>query len=118
MSESGSGSDSMGFCLLKRFVEGHASLLAPREETVPQKIALTAASEGITREEIEQMAVPLLAMWLYQQRAVSLGQALEWLGVGMPEFIRFIGEFGVAVVDLDAQELSDELGLIESILEG
>lgn len=107
--------DSAGFCLLKRFLDEHGFVKTTRSQQVPDKVLLSAAAEGVDRDAIDRMVSPLLAMWLYSQRAISLGQATEWLDIDAGEFIRFLAEFGVPVVGYSAEELAAELAFIESI---
>jgi predicted HTH domain antitoxin len=63
---------------------------------------------GLPPEAFEQEARFLLALKLFELRRISSGKAAELSGLGKPEFLFKTSQMGVAVVDLDEDQLDDE----------
>lgn len=63
---------------------------------------------GLPPEAFEQEARFLLALKLFELRRISSGKAAELSGVSKPEFLFKTSQLGIAVVDLDEDQLDDE----------
>jgi len=55
-----------------------------------------------------------LAIWLYQQQRLSLGQAVEWSGMDRLEFQRHLRERGIPI-HYDESDLQKDLQDIASL---
>jgi len=111
--------DSMepSYCAFYKDAE-EKGLKPEAEPNLPDSIAISAALIGIERDEILRMVNPLVAMWLFKRKAISLGQAADWVGMNMGEFIVFLKEFSVPVVSLTDEEFAAELDFIEKMSKG
>lgn len=83
---------------------------------IPDKILQSAAIAGIQRDDIDRMTPRLIAMWLFSRKAISQGQAAEWVQMHPGEFIQLLKEFTVSLVAFDDEDLKAELDFIESII--
>ena len=63
---------------------------------------------GLQPEAFEQEARYLLALKLFELRRISSGKAAELSGLSKPQFLFKSSQMGVAVVDLDEDQLDDE----------
>jgi predicted HTH domain antitoxin len=63
---------------------------------------------GLPPEAFEQEARFLLALKLFELRRISSGKAAELSGLSKPEFLFKTSQMGVAIVDLDEDQLDDE----------
>ena len=69
----------------------------------------TLSSHGLSKEVISAEAKKLLALKCYKDRVLSLGKSAEVSGLSLWDFIEFLSENHVAVVDYDEEQLSYEL---------
>lgn len=58
-----------------------------------------------TPAEFEREAKMAMAAKLYEMKRLSSGMAAELAGVGRVQFLRELHRFGVALIDLPAEEL-------------
>ena len=63
---------------------------------------------GLQPEAFEQEARYLLALKLFELGRISSGKAAELSGLSKPQFLFKASQMGVAVVDLDEDQLDDE----------
>lgn len=63
---------------------------------------------GQQPEEFEQEARFLLALKLFELRRVSSGKAAGLSGLNKPDFLFRASQLGIAVVDLDTDQLEAE----------
>ena len=103
------------FCAFFR-VGGGERLESRTAPSLPDYIIMSAALAGIERADMEKTVCPLLAMWLYRQRAITLGQAGDWLRVNFGQFILLLKDFHVPVVNLSKEEFAAELEFIDGII--
>ncbi len=66
------------------------------------------ASLGKTREEIEQHMRFVMAAKLFELGELSSGQGAKLCGMTRVRFLLKLHEVGVAVIDLDEDEIADE----------
>ena len=64
--------------------------------------------EALKEEALATEAKRALAARLFQKKALSLEQASRLADMPMAEFIKFLGEMGIPVVDLGGEELERE----------
>lgn len=63
---------------------------------------------GQQPDEFEQEARFLLALKLFELHRISAGKAAELSGLSKPDFLLKTSRLGIAVVDLDADQLDVE----------
>ena len=75
----------------------------------------TLSSHGLSKETISREAKKLLALKCYKDRVLSLGKSAEFSGLSLWQFIEFLGENDVPVVDYDDEQLKYELNSVEEM---
>ena len=75
----------------------------------------TLSSHGLSKEAISREAKKLLALKCFKDRILSLGKSAEVSGLSLLEFIEFLGENNVPVVDYDNEQLKYELNSVEEM---
>ena len=75
----------------------------------------TLSSHGLSKEAISREAKKLLALKCYKDRILSLGKSAEFSGLSLREFIEFLGENDVPVVNYDDEQLKYELNSVEEM---
>ena len=85
---------------------------------LPDHLYRTLSAHGLSKEVISREARKLMALKCYKERILSLGKSVEFSGLPLWNFIEFLGENGVAVVDYDDEQLEYELNSVEQIAEG
>jgi predicted HTH domain antitoxin len=68
---------------------------------------------GDSPEEIERQALEMIVLELYRRHTLSAGRAATLLGKKKFAFIRWTGELGIPYFDLSADELREELRVLE-----
>jgi predicted HTH domain antitoxin len=66
-------------------------------------------STGKSKEALEQEFRFLLAVKLFELRRLSLGKAAQLSGMSKINFMNEMGRLGVAVINLDDDQIKDEL---------
>jgi len=66
-------------------------------------------SSGQSPEVLEQELRFLLAAKLFELRRLSLGKAAEFSGMGKIQFMDLLGQRGIAVINLEDDQIEDEL---------
>jgi predicted HTH domain antitoxin len=82
---------------------------------LPDHLYRTLSAHGLSKEVISREARKLMALKCYKERILSLGKSAEFSGLSLWNFIEFLGENGVAVVDYDDEQLKYELSSVEQI---
>jgi predicted HTH domain antitoxin len=62
-----------------------------------------------TPQQFEQEAKMAMVVKLYEMKRLSSGMAASIVGMNRVQFLGELHRYGVAVIDLDASELSNEL---------
>ena len=79
---------------------------------VPEDVYQTLQARGVFREQLGVQARQLLAMRLYRERALSLGQAARLAGSLRWDFIELLSENDIPVVDYTDDELEAEFAAV------
>ncbi len=87
------------------------------ETRVPEEIYHTLLAHGVFREELAEQSRRLLALHFYQDRTLSLGKAARLAGLGRWEFIDFLSDNQMPVLDHREGELAAEFDSINKIRE-
>ena len=82
---------------------------------LPDHLYRTLSAHGLSKEVISREAKKLLALKCYKERILSLGKSAELSGVSLWDFIEFLGENHVAVVDFDNEQLKYEINSVEQM---
>jgi len=85
------------------------------ETPVPEDIYLTLQASGLFREALAVRSRRLLALRFYQDRVLSLGQAARLAGMSRWEFIDFLSENHVPVIDYSDEELASEFAAVSEL---
>lgn len=85
------------------------------ETQIPTDVYMTLQAKGLFRKTLAEKAQRLLAMRLYEDRALSLGKAARLAGMGYWDFLDFLGENGVAIINFGDEELAAEIAAVEQL---
>ncbi|MCI5122224.1 MAG: UPF0175 family protein [Candidatus Electrothrix sp. AUS4] len=66
-------------------------------------------SSGLSKDRLEQELRFLLAVKLFELRRLSVGKAAQLCGMGKLDFMDELGRMGIAVINLDDEQIRDEL---------
>jgi len=73
------------------------------------------SASGLTREKIANESRKLLALKCFKEKILSLGQSAELSGLSKWDFIEFLGENDVPVVNYDQDEIKRELDVVDKL---
>jgi len=76
---------------------------------LPEQLYLSLSALGLTKEKIVKESRKLLALKYYKNKALSLGKAAELSGMSKWDFIEYLSENDVAVIDYDEEEIKKSL---------
>ncbi len=74
----------------------------------PEDLYQTLSSHGFSRETISRESKKLFALKCYKDKIFSLGKSAELSGLSMWDFIEFLGENDVSVIDYSEEQLVRE----------
>ncbi len=80
---------------------------------LPEDIYQTLSSHGFSKEVISRESKKLLALKCYKDKILSLGKSAELSGLSMWEFIDFLGENNIPVIDYSEEQLDREFERVE-----
>jgi len=75
---------------------------------LPEELYLSLAASGLTKERIVNESRKLLALKYFKEKVLSLGRAAELSGLSKWDFIEYLSENEVPVVDYDQDEMRRE----------
>ena len=84
---------------------------------LPEELYLSLSAYGLTKERIANESRKLLSLKYFKDKFLSLGRAAELSGLSKWEFIEYLGENEVPVIDYDRDEIKRELESAENITE-
>ena len=76
---------------------------------LPEELYHTLSASGLTKEKIAVESRKLFALKCFKEKVLSLGKAAELSGLSKWDFIEFLGDNEVPVVDYDQEEINREL---------
>ncbi|HLG30232.1 MAG TPA: UPF0175 family protein [Candidatus Brocadiales bacterium] len=82
---------------------------------LPKDVYQTLSSHGFSKEVISKESKKLLALKCYRDKILSLGKSAELSGLSMWDFIEFLGENDVAVIDYGEEQLDRELDSVRKL---
>ncbi len=84
---------------------------------ISEDLYLSLSCFGLTREKIANESRKLLALKYFQEKLLSLGKATELSGLSRWDFIEYLNDNNVPVIDYDDDEISREFETAENIAE-
>lgn len=82
---------------------------------LPDDLYNILASHGLSKETISRESKKLLALKCYKDKILSLGKSAELSGLPMWDFIEFLSQNDVAVIDYDEEQLDIEFNIVEKL---
>ena len=84
---------------------------------LPEELYLSLSASGLTKEKIARESRKLLALKYFKEKVLSLGRAAELSGLSKWDFIEYLSENDVSVVDYDQDEMEREFETASRISE-
>lgn len=84
---------------------------------LPEKLYLSLSATGLTKEKIASESRKLLALRCFRDRVLSLGRSAELSGLSKWDFIEFLSDNDVPVIDYEEEELTREFETAERVSE-
>lgn len=84
---------------------------------LPEELYLSLSSLGLTKEKIASESRRLLAIKYFKEKVLSLGKATELAGRSKWEFIEYLSENDVPVIDYDEDEIKREFETAKKLTE-
>jgi predicted HTH domain antitoxin len=85
------------------------------ETQVPEDVYLTLRARGLFREALAEESRRLLALRYYRDRTLSLGKAARLAGMSQWQFIEFLSDNDVPVIDYQDEELEAEFAAVDAL---
>ncbi len=82
---------------------------------LPEQLYLSLSASGLTKEKIASESRKLLALKCFRERLLSLGRSAELSGLSKWDFIEFLSDNDVPVLDHDKEELEREFKTADKI---
>ena len=82
---------------------------------LPEEVYLSLSSFGLTRDRIASESRKLLALKFFRDKTLSLGKATQLSGLSKWDFIEYLSENMVPVVDHDEDEMRREVETAEKL---
>ncbi len=84
---------------------------------ISQDLYLSLSCFGLTREKIVSESRKLLALKYFQEKLLSVGKAAELSGLSKWDFIEYLSDNNIPVIDYDDDEIGREFEIAEMIAE-
>ncbi|MBT9440044.1 MAG: UPF0175 family protein [Deltaproteobacteria bacterium] len=84
---------------------------------LPEELYLSLSASGLTKEKIAGESRKLLALKYFKEKVLSLGRASELSGLSKWDFIEYLSDNGVPVVDYDQDEMKREFETADNLSE-
>jgi predicted HTH domain antitoxin len=82
---------------------------------LPEQLYLSLSASGLTKEKIASESRKLLALKCFRDRVLSLGRSAELSGLSKWDFIEFLSDNNIPVVDHEEEELAREFETAERL---
>ena len=82
---------------------------------LPEQLYLSLCASGLTKEKIASESRKLLALKCFRDRILSLGRSAELSGLSKWDFIEFLSDNNVSVLDYEEEELAREFETAEKV---
>jgi len=84
---------------------------------LPEELYLSLSASGLTRERIAEESRKLLALKYFRDRVLSLGKAAQLAGLSKWDFIEFLSENDIPMLDYDQEDLEREFRTSQELSE-
>lgn len=84
---------------------------------LPEQLYLSLSASGLTKEKIASESRKLLALKCFKEKVLSLGRSAELSGLSKWDFIEYLSDNDIPVVDYDQDEIARELESAEKLTE-
>jgi len=84
---------------------------------LPEQLYLSLSALGLTKEKIVKESRKLLALKYYKNKILSLGKAAELSGMSKWDFIEYLSENNVAIIDYDEEEIKKEFNTANELIQ-
>ena len=82
---------------------------------LPEQLYLSLSASGLTKERIANESRKLLALKCFRDKVLSLGRSAELSGLSKWDFIEYLSDNNVPVVDYEEEELTREFETVERL---
>jgi predicted HTH domain antitoxin len=82
---------------------------------LPEQLYLSLSASGLTKEKIASESRKLLALKCFREKLLSLGRSAELSGLSKWDFIEFLSDNNVPVLDHEEEELEREFETAEKL---
>jgi predicted HTH domain antitoxin len=82
---------------------------------LPEELYLSLSVSGLTKDRIASESRKLLALKCFKEKILSLGRSAELSGLPKWDFIEYLHENGVPLVDYDEDDLAREFKTAETV---
>jgi len=82
---------------------------------LPEKLYLSLSASGLTKEKIASESRKLLALKCFRDSILSLGKSAELSGLSKWDFIEFLSDNNVPVLDYEEEDLAREFETAERL---
>ena len=82
---------------------------------LPEELYLSLSASGLTRDKIASESRKLLALKCFRDKVLSLGRSAELSGLSKWDFIEFLSDNNIPVVDHEEEELAREFETAEGL---
>jgi predicted HTH domain antitoxin len=82
---------------------------------LPEQLYLSLSASGLTKDKIASESRKLLALKCFRDRVLSLGRSAELSGLSKWDFIEFLSDNKVPVLDYEEEELAREFETAEKL---
>ncbi len=82
---------------------------------LPEDLYQTLSSHGFSKEVISKESKKLLALKCFSDKILSFGKSAELSGLSIWDFIEFLSENNVPVIDYSEEQLNREFKSVEKL---
>lgn len=82
---------------------------------LPEELYLSLSVSGLNKDRIASESRKLLALKCYKDKILSLGRSAELSGLSKWNFIEYLNENEIPLIDYDEEELAREFKTVESV---
>ena len=80
---------------------------------LPEELYLSLSVSGLTKDRIASESRKLLALKCYKDKILSLGRSAELSGLSKWDFVEYLNENEISLIDYDEEELAREFKTAE-----
>lgn len=91
------------------------AIMVSLETQIPEDIFKLLQARGLYKEALAERSRQLLAVRFYQDRFLSLGKAARMAGMEKWEFVEFLSDHNVPVIDFRENELEAEFDSVDQL---